>query len=94
MKPLIILTVLFGANACTLPPKTGAPLPLMSGYRTTADWCVRLGENAVTNPYLDDSSDLVGCPIGYDDTGNFIAQTGAVLVGQAQGYALYSVRRR
>ncbi len=70
------------------------PLPLMSGYRDTADQCVRVGESAATNQYLDDAADLVGCPVDYEGIGVFVTETRAVQVGQAQGYLLYSVSVR
>lgn len=50
-------------------------------------------ENEFTNQFLDDSADLVGCPADYEGIGVFQTETGAVQVGQAQGYVLFSVLR-
>ncbi len=76
------------------PPATSVErLPLLGGYRDKADQCVRVGENEFTNQFLDDSADLVGCPADYEGIGIFQTETGAVQVGQAQGYVLFSVPR-
>ena len=88
----IILPLSLSLVACT-EPTAGSSLPLMDGYRDPADQCVRVGENEVTNQFLDDSADLVGCPVGYEGTGVFVTETGGVLVAQADGYELYSVPR-
>ena len=68
-------------------------LPLMRPYRAENDPCYLIGESADTAEYLDDSADLVGCPVNYSDLSTFEAQTGGILVGEAQGYILYSVLR-
>ncbi|NDR59647.1 hypothetical protein [Aliiruegeria sabulilitoris] len=88
----IILPLGLSLLACTEPP-AGQSLPLMGGYRDPADQCVRVGENAFTNQFLDHTADLVGCPVGYEGTGVFVTETGGVLVAQADGYELYSVPR-
>jgi len=82
--------VLLTGCAAILPPPV-EPLPLLAGYRDPADQCVRVGENAYTNQFLDHTADLVGCPVGYEGTGVFVTETGGVLVGETQGYKLYSV---
>jgi len=96
MRPIIITaTVLLGLAACEPVPKktTVERLPLMGGYRQMGDQCVRVGENNMTNQYMDDSADLVGCPADYEGLGVFQTETGAVQVGAAQGYILFSVPR-
>lgn len=76
-------------------PKTPTePLPLLDGYRDPADQCVRVGENAFTNQFLDDAADLVGCPEQYEGIGVFVTETGAVEVARSQGYILYTVAVR
>ena len=96
--PALVAALPLALLACTPIPESGPvvgdpiePLPLLGGYRDPADQCVRVGENAYTNQFLGDASDFVGCPIGYEGTGVFVTETGAILVAEAQGYQLYSV---
>ena len=94
MRAIIIgAAALAGLAACEPSPDTTTVdrLPLMGGYRQMGDECVRVGENALTNQYMDDSADLVGCPEGYEGIGVFQTETGAEQVGAAQGYILFSV---
>ena len=63
------------------------------GYRAEGDQCRRIGEDAYTNQFLDDSADLVGCPADYEGLGVFVADTWAVPVAERDGYILYSVPR-
>lgn len=94
MRSIVIAGIGFaGLVGCTPPPDTTTVerLPLLGGYRDKADQCVRVGENALTNQYLDDSADLVGCPEDYEGIGVFQTETGGVQVGAEQGYILYSV---
>lgn len=90
-KTLLLLPFILAACETPSAPVIGEALPLMSGYRDPADQCVRVGENAFTNQFLDDSADLVGCPVDYEGTGVFVTETGGVKVGESQGYELYSV---
>ena len=69
-------------------------LPQIRGYRAPADQCQLLGESALTNAYLDHTADLVACPIGYEGTGVFVTETGAVFLEEIEGYALFSAPRR
>jgi hypothetical protein len=80
--------------ACEPKPPAQDALPLLAGYRDPADQCVRVGENAFTNQFLDDASDLVGCPEQYEGIGVFVTETGAVEVARTQGYILYTVAVR
>jgi hypothetical protein len=81
--------------ACEPGPAPGPDsLPLMGGYRDAADPCVRVGEDAYTNQFLDDAADLVGCPVGMENMGVFVTETGAREVATAAGYVLFSVPRR
>ncbi|WP_095595726.1 hypothetical protein [Actibacterium pelagium] len=75
--------------ACTAPAPT--ELPLIRGYRAPADQCQLVGENAFTNQYLDHTADLVACPVGYEGTGVFVTETGAVFLETLTGYDLFSV---
>lgn len=91
---MIVTTALLGLAACdtkTTHVVTVERLPLMGGYRQMGDECVRVGENAETNQYLDDAADLVACPVDYEGVGVFVTETSAVQVGESQGYILYSV---
>lgn len=91
MKRFLTLAGLSLLLACEPVVPEGEPLPLLGGYRDPADQCVRVGENSYTNQFLDHTADLVGCPADYEDIGVFVTETGAVQVGEAQGYLLYSV---
>jgi hypothetical protein len=53
-----------------------------------------VGEDAYTNQFLDDAADLVGCPVGMENMGVFVTETGAREVATAAGYVLFSVPRR
>lgn len=84
----------FGVAAC-MPQPEPAPettLPLFgTGYRFEGDVCLRVGEDADTNQYLDDSADLVACPANPEISDDFVADTGAIEVGQRDSFVLYSV---
>ena len=92
-RTFLMLPFILSACETAPAPAPQEALPLMSGYRDAADQCVRVGENAYTNQFMDDSADLVGCPVDYEGTGVFVTETGAVKVGEAGGYELYSVPR-
>ena len=83
--------------ACTPPiePPASTTLPLFGdGYRAEGDPCRRVGEDAFTNQFLDDSADLVACPDGMENLGVFALDTGGVEVARVPGYVLYSVPPR
>ena len=93
----IATAIVFAAlvSACTPAPApepvTGS-LPLFGdGYRFKGDICRRVGEDDFTNQFLDDAADLVACPADAENLGVFVTDTGAVEVGQRDGYILYSV---
>ncbi len=97
MHKIILSSVAVLAVAACEPVSTvpePQSLPLLGGYRDVADPCQRVGEDAFTNQYLDDAADLVGCPAGMENMGVFVTETGAVQVGEAAGYVLFSVPRR
>ena len=96
-------------SACDAPAPTPAPTPAPvptpgpaldplpffgDGYRALGDPCRRIGENAYTNQFLDDSADLVGCPADMENLGVFVTETGGVLVATYGGTNLYSVPLR
>ncbi|SFD12490.1 hypothetical protein [Tropicimonas isoalkanivorans] len=94
MRPFLLIALAPLLLACepgTSSEPAGEPLPLMGGYRDPADQCVRVGENAFTNQFLDDAADFVGCPEDYEGVGVFETETGARLVAVEQEYRLYSV---
>jgi hypothetical protein len=64
------------------------------GYRFKGDACRRLGEDAFTNQFLDDSADLVGCPADLENLGVFVIDSGAQEVARRDGYVIFSVPRR
>lgn len=81
--------------ACSQPaPPPETSLPLFGGYRSAEDTCQRVGESDVTNTFLDDAADLVGCPLGSAEAGSFAAETRGIPVATLDGYALFSVPRR
>lgn len=96
---LVLILPLAALVACTPIPEDGSALtpqdslPLLGGYRDPADPCQRVGENAVTNPFLDDSADLVACPAGMENIGVFVTETGAVQVADTGAHVLFSVPR-
>jgi hypothetical protein len=64
--------VILGAGLATLagclpgpvvPPETSLPV-FGTGYRYEGDPCLRVGEDAHTNQYLDHTADLIACPTG------------------------------
>ncbi|MFV0360762.1 MAG: hypothetical protein ACK5IR_13530 [Tropicimonas sp.] len=71
-----------------------ASLQLMGGNRDPADQCRRVGENAYTNQFLGDASDLVACPSDYEGAGVFVTETGAIEVDRIGGHILYTVPTR
>lgn len=94
MRPILAASLFAAAlTACDAPAPANDPLPLMGGYRDPADACRRVGEDAFTNRFLDDSADLVGCPDGAENIGVFVTETGAVEVARHEGWILYSVPR-
>ena len=93
--PALLATALI-LSACdtATPDLATSTLPFFGdGYRAEGDQCRRIGEDAFTNQFLDDSADLVGCPAGYEGLGVFITETGAVQVAEQDGYILYSIPR-
>lgn len=94
MRIPILLAMPMVLVACEPTPSTTVELPLFGdGYRAEGDQCRRVGENAYTNQYLDDSSDLVACPADYEGLGVFLTETGATEVDRVGDYILYTVSR-
>ncbi|APE42708.1 hypothetical protein BOO69_04165 [Sulfitobacter alexandrii] len=91
-----ILPAVLLISACeTAVGPAGTDLPFFgNGYRFDGDACRRVGEDAFTNPFLDDSADLVGCPADLENLGVFVLDTGAEEVARRDGFVLYSVPRR
>lgn len=70
-------------------PAEGA-LRIVRGWRDESDACKLIGETALTGEFLDDSADLVGCPVGAEHR----PLPGQVRpLGQMLGYELFSVTR-
>ncbi len=78
--------------ACgTIPPPAG-DLPFFGGgFRFEWDQCQRVGEDEVTNKYLDHTTQLVACPEAMEDLESFAIDTGATEVGREEGYVFYAV---
>lgn len=68
MKQLLPVSALALLTACASTPEYTSPeesgLIGVRPYPGPNDVCQVIGENALTNPYLDDTEILVGCPIG------------------------------
>ncbi|MDW3225061.1 MAG: hypothetical protein R8G34_19605 [Paracoccaceae bacterium] len=78
-----------------MPESTETTLPFFgTGYRFDGDVCRRLGEDAYTNQFLDDASDLVACPGGTESTDIFAKDANATELARREGYILFSVPRR
>lgn len=82
--------------ACAPVPVTApSALPFFGdGYRFEGDACRRVGEDAFTNQFLDDSADLVGCPADLENLGVFVIDFNAQEVARRDGFVLYSVPRQ
>ncbi|GGL59936.1 hypothetical protein [Wenxinia marina] len=93
MRPLPFLVLAAPLVAACAAEPEGLPF-FGDGYRAPGDPCLRVGENEFTNQFLDDSSDLVGCPRDMENLGVFVTETGAVLVAQTEDANLYSVPLR
>lgn len=97
MRAFAAVVPVVAVVACTQPepafePITAEPLPFFgTGYRFKGDACRRVGENAVTNRFLSDAADLVGCPEDLENLGVFVIDTGAREVARTGGYVLFSV---
>lgn len=75
MIPLMLITL----TACVTPgyaPPEDSGLIAVRPYPGPSDVCQVIGENDLTNPYLDDSAILVGCPS---------SETGAIADRQTEG---------
>ncbi len=95
MRTAPLLAALFLAACETAPTTAPSTLPFFGdGYRFTGDACRRIGEDAYTNQFLDDSADLVGCPADLENLGVFVIDFNAQEVARRDGYVLYSVPRR
>lgn len=94
MRRLAALVLIPALAACQPAPAPMEPLPLFgTGYRFKGDACMRVGENAWTNQFLDHTADLVACPEDMENLGVFVLDTGAQEVARRDGYVLYSVPR-
>ncbi|MEM1077767.1 MAG: hypothetical protein AAGI09_04490 [Pseudomonadota bacterium] len=86
--------VLLAACSMQPVPVPDTALPLFGGYRSAEDPCQRVGESEMTNTYLDDAADLVGCPAGSPEADSFGALTGGSVLDTLDGYTLFTVPRR
>ncbi|MDJ0825236.1 MAG: hypothetical protein QNJ16_07020 [Rhodobacter sp.] len=101
MIRLIALAALATAAACTAPPAgqtTGSSSPpevselrFGGAYRFANDPCRRVGETALTAPFLDDQADLVACPVDYEGRGRFAIDSNSTEVARTDGWVVYSV---
>lgn len=104
LRPILLATAALTLAACEpMPPASDSPgeppglfppttLPFFGdGYRFDGDVCRRIGEDAYTDQFLGDASDLVGCPENAENLGVFVSDTGAQEVDRRDGYVLYVV---
>jgi len=68
-------------------------LYFVRGYRSDGDPCKLTGETSFTNQFLDDSADLVSCPVAYGGLANFVTMSGAVAIAEKDGFILFRVPR-
>lgn len=62
-----------------------------TGYRGGDDPCVRVGETALTAPYLNRDTDLVGCPVDFAGRPDFQINTGGREVTRTDEWVIYRV---
>lgn len=98
--PALILAI-WVTNACVPPVDSAATFGQVSddlyfvrGYSSESDPCKLTGETGFTNQFLDDSADLVSCPMGYEGGDKLVDTRHATVVAETGGYTLYSVPRR
>ena len=103
MKAYIALATLAALAACaTAPdpaedtsaaytPPEASGLKAVRPYPTANDVCQVIGENDLTNEFLDDSATLIGCP--YYETGAIADRRneGAMMIGRIGDWTLLSV---
>lgn len=72
------------------PPETAGLVGLLA-YPGPGDICQIIGENDVTQDYLDDSTTLVGCPFFETDEIADLQDNGATTIREIGDWVLFSV---
>ena len=85
--------------ACTetaqlIPPPEAVGLPPVRPYPEDGSPCYVIGENELTNKYLDDASLLVGCPRAMTPRIATLEAEGASIVAFVERWALISLPLR
>ena len=98
MLILAVVVIATGGCAQNIPDTTMVIEPeedlyFVRGYRSDNDPCKLTGETSFTNQFLDDSADLVSCPVAYGGLANFVTMAGAVTVAEKNGFILFRVPR-
>ncbi len=94
----LVLSVVLPLTGCGGTTSDGvtpskSSLVLERPYRNSTDTCALIGQSPEVAAYLDDHADLVGCPVTYDGIARFEAETGAIRIGESQGYVLLTILR-
>ncbi|MDJ0629396.1 MAG: hypothetical protein QNJ44_14145 [Rhodobacter sp.] len=97
IRPAVLLTLAALAAGCAAPTTSAPPPPedaelrFGGSYRFANDPCRRVGETAVTAPFLDDRADLVACPVEYEGRGRFAIDNTATEAVRTENWVVYSV---
>jgi len=77
--------------ACVYSPPEDSGLVPVRPYPTSADVCQVVGENEMTQAYLDDSATLIACPNHERGAINDRLSEGGQIVGPARKWTLISI---
>ncbi|MEO9575359.1 MAG: hypothetical protein ABJ263_04410 [Tateyamaria sp.] len=97
MKPAILLTcavsaiVLMGCATVGYTPPEDSSLIGERPYPNADDVCVAIGENELTQEYLDDSATLIGCPTQERGAISDRINAGGITLETIGGWVLLSV---
>lgn len=80
-------------SACASETGNGGDLELLGPYREPNDQCRWVSPTADTTPLMQQGTDLVACPQGYDGIGIFIQDVDAKEVSRMNGWILYRVMK-
>ncbi|MDF0602661.1 hypothetical protein P1J78_18130 [Psychromarinibacter sp. C21-152] len=91
LTSLIVLPLAACAQFVSRGAEAEPELRFGTGYRGSDDPCVRVGETALTAPYVSQDEDLVGCPVDFDGRPAFQIKTGGREVTRTADWVIYRV---